>query len=99
MSKKRMNQNRIEGIDGNVGEELLADIRGIVWKKYAGRFEELAGISRLHLTTVENFAFGWTISPRWETIVRLLVAVEHYDLLAKALGIDTPVTRAEAQNK
>jgi hypothetical protein len=97
---RRMNPTRDEGRNsGLVGERLLADIRGEVWRKYAGRFEDLAGEARLHQTTVENFAFGDTTSPRWETIVRLLVALDRYDLLARALRIDTPMTREEARKK
>ncbi len=93
---RQINPTRSEEM---VGEKLLADIRGLVWRHYGGRFDELAGIARLCTATVENFAFGYTESPRWETIVRLLVALERYELLAQVLQTNTPLTRAEAQKK
>ncbi len=78
------------------GEKLLDDIRGHAWKQFAGRTEELAAIARLHSKTVEAFMWGDTRRPQFETVVRLLVALNLYHLIAGALGIAEPVSREMA---
>jgi len=89
-----------KGRDGtSVGDKLLDDVRGHVWKRYGGRFEELAVEAGLHEKTVEKFAWGDTKKPHFETVARLLAALDLLDLLKQVLLTGMPVTRAQAQQR
>jgi hypothetical protein len=80
-------------------DKVLDDVRGLAWKKFAGRFEELAEIARLHPNTVNAFVWGDTKRPQFETIVRLLVALGLYHKLEELLRIDKPVSRVAAAKR
>ncbi len=80
-------------------DKVLDNVRGYVWKRYGGRFEELAAIARLHPKTVESFAWGDTKRPQFETVVRILVALGLYHKLEKLLRIAAPVSREEAAKR
>lgn len=81
------------------GEVLLDNIRGHVWQRYAGKFEDLAAIALLHPKTVEDFAWGKTRRPHFETIVRILSALGLHHKVAQVLGIDQPISREAAANQ
>lgn len=87
---KRVNQDRSEGVDGNVSERLLADLRGMIWK-HVGKesdFAELADKAGISKSTISRLmwqtdALPQTKRPHFETVVRLLQALERMDLLEK----------------
>lgn len=85
---KRINPTFSEGQDGLVSGKVLADLRGMIWQKVgpAGDFAELAEEAGVAKSTIMNFMFmsakgHQTKRPHFETIVRLLRALERADLL------------------
>ena len=99
---RRPNQDRSEGVDGNVSERFLADLRGLVWKQVGqnGDFSEIAEKARLNEVTVARLMWHsekmpQTKRPHFETVVRLLFALDRLDLLAKAFKGARPIKRGE----
>ncbi len=101
---KRMHQNRSEGVDGNVSERFLADLRGLVWKHIGQKsdFEELAVKANLNKITISRLMWQsetlpQTKRPHFETIVRLLGALDRLDLLAKVFAGSKPIKFGKKQ--
>jgi len=88
---KRVNQDRSEGVDGNISEALLADMRGMLWKHVGkdGDFREFAEQANVSKVTILRFMWHnpphapQTKRPQFETVVRILWALGRKDLLAK----------------
>lgn len=97
---KRINQDRSEGVDGNMSEKFLADLRGLVWKHVEknGRFTALASKANLNEATITRMMWHQgpqspqTRRPHFETVVRLLWALDRLDLL-------TPVFKGGQDHK
>lgn len=80
-------------------DKILDDVRGYICKRFGGRFEDLAEVAGLHPKTVESFAWGDTRLPQFQTIVRLLSALDLYHDLKRLLAVDKPMSRVEAAGK
>jgi hypothetical protein len=86
---KRLNQDLPEGVDGNRSERFLADLRGMIWHKVdnEGGFKTLAAKANLNVATIDRLMWSGdanhpqTRRPHFETVVRLLWALERLDLL------------------
>lgn len=92
---KRIDQNRSEGVDGNVSEKFLADLRGMLWKHIGkeGDFSEIAEKAGLNKTTISRLMWqtdtlSQTRRPHFETVVRLLRALDRLELLKKVFEGD-----------
>ncbi len=65
-------------LQGSSYEDLVEDLRGIVWNAFIreGRtLEDIAVAANLHTTTVERFAWGDTKRPAARTVIQLILAV------------------------
>jgi hypothetical protein len=92
---RRINQTLSEGVDGNMSELLLADLRGMIWKQIDtdGSFRGLAEKAGVSPQTVSRLmwdsdALRQTKRPHFETVTRLLYALDRLDLLKKAFEGD-----------
>ena len=96
---KRVNQDRSEGVDGNVSEMLLADLRGMLWKHVGkdsdfAEIAEKAGVSKATISRLmwQTESLPQTKRPHFETVVRLLRALDRFDLLlAVFAGTHKPI--------
>ncbi len=85
-----MNPTRSEGVDGDVWERLLADIRGHIWAH--GDFSKLAKAAKLSPATISNLAYGDTGSPHMRTVVRIMDALGKSDPILAAFKSEKPIT-------
>lgn len=99
---RRVHQDRSEGVDGDVSERFLADLRGLVWKRIGkdGKFEELAAKAKLNEVTISRMMWHsdklpQTKYPQFLTVAKLLIALGRRDLLAKAFAGAKPIKRGQ----
>lgn len=99
---RRPNQDRSEGVDGNVSERFLADLRGLVWKHIGekGDFSALASKANLNEVTISRLMWHsekkpQTKRPHFETVVRLLLALDRLELLAEVFAGAKPIKRGK----
>lgn len=90
MNRKRINPTRTEGLDGNVLERLLADVRGHVWE--FGDFKTLAKQANLSTSTVSDLAYADTRSPHMRTVMKIMTALGKSDPILNAFKAEKPVT-------
>ena len=94
MARKRIDPTLPEGLDGDVWQRVMADVRGHV--RNAGDWSTLAVESGLSKATISNIAYGITKSPHFSTVYRLMAALGREDLLNDAIKPDKPLTLAAA---
>ena len=91
---RKINPTRSEGVDGDVWERLLADIRGHIWTH--GDFKKLAVSANLSVATVSKLAYGDTNSPHMRTVVRIMEALGKSDPVLEAFRADKSVSTVQA---
>lgn len=92
--KKRINPTRSEGLDGDVWERVLADVRGHIWEH--GDFAKLAVAANLSATTVSKLAYGETSSPHMRTVIRIMDALGKSEPVLEAFKSQKPVSLQRA---
>lgn len=96
---KRINPTHSEGLDGDVWERLLADIRGHIWeylRKKGNTYEKLAETAGVCSGTVSKFAYGDTTSPHMRTVIRIMDALGKSDPILSAFKSEKPVSLKQA---
>lgn len=100
MTTKKPHQDRSEGVDGNISERLLANLRGLVWKHIgkSGDFSELAAKADLNEGTISRMMWHsekapQTKFPQFLTVVKLLRALGRLDLFEEAFAGARPIKR------
>lgn len=91
---RKINPTRSEGVDGDVWERLLADIRGHIWTH--GDFKKLAVSANLSVATVSKLAYGDTNSPHMRTVVRIMNALGKSDPVLRAFRAEKSVSTVQA---
>ncbi len=92
---KRINPTRSEGLDGEVWERLLADVRGHIHEHKD--FGKLAVAANLSISTVSKLAYGETSSPHMRTVIRIMEALGKSDPIIDAFRSQKPVSVKSAQ--
>ncbi len=92
---KRINPTRSEGVDGDVFERLLADIRGHIFEH--NNIAKLAEVANLSTSTVSNLAYGKTKSPHMRTVTQIMEALGKADPVLEAFKSKKPVWTKQAQ--
>ena len=97
---KRINPTHSEGIDGDVMERMLADVRGHIWEFVRGKgnnFDKLAREAGVSCSTVSKLAYGGTTSPHMRTVIRVMDALGKSDPILEAFKAEKPVSLNEAK--
>lgn len=92
---RKINQTLSEGLDGDVWQGYLANVRGYLrnvadWKLLS----EESGVAK---STIRNIAYGRTRSPHAYTIYRLMTALGREKEFVDAVASDKPMTLDEAK--
>jgi DNA-binding phage protein len=94
LNRKRINPTLPEGVDGNLWELFLADLRGHVFG--AGEMKKLAEKAGLHENTVSNIAYGKTMFPQMLTVMKIMIALDKHRAVLEAFKSDAPITMKAA---
>ena len=94
---KFLNQTRSEGIDGDVWERVLADVRGHLFA--AKDLQAVAVKANLSYSTVAKLAYGDTKSPHMRTVIKIMDALGKADPILQAFRSEKPVTVVQADQR
>jgi transcriptional regulator with XRE-family HTH domain len=94
LTRKRINPTRSEGLDGDVWERLLADIRGHIFE--FGDFKKLSEQTGLCVGTISRLAYGETGSPHMRTVIKVMDALGKSDPVLKAFRSEKPISTVQA---
>lgn len=92
---KRINQDLSEGLDGDLWQKILADLRGHMFAY--GTWEKLSVATGLSPSTIQKLACGDTKSPHFMTVFKVMTAVGKGDALLQIFASRKPLTLQEAQ--
>lgn len=97
MSAKRINQDRSEGLDDDVFEQLLADVRGHIFSTL--NWNVLAEKANLSYSTIAALAYGDTKSPHLRTVIKIMTALGKEHPILDAFKAEEPVSVPQASKR